>query len=245
MSRFDWLKRFLGRSADQGTSDERRSKSLGAPQPRDADTRNNLERREPMKLIVGLGNPGKKYENTRHNVGWWVIDHLAGVWRFDGWRKDQNSLVADGRVGGQRVRLVKPQTYMNLSGGILRPWLRRESWSAAKDLLVIVDDVALPAGRYRLRAQGSAGGHNGLKSIEAAVGSPEYARLRVGVGPGLERERKSDLADYVLDRAGKTERKEIEALFPDLVALTELWLTDGSERTMSRYNKKGDGRSET
>ena len=95
MSGFDWLKGFLGRPSDQGTSDE------------------------PMKLIVGLGNPGKSYADTRHNVGWWVIDHLAGVWRFDGWRKDQNALIADGRVVGQRVRLVKPQTYMNLSGAIL------------------------------------------------------------------------------------------------------------------------------
>jgi PTH1 family peptidyl-tRNA hydrolase len=198
-----------------------------------------------MKLIVGLGNPGKAYVDTRHNVGWWVIDHLAGVWRFDGWRKDQNALTSDGRVAGQRVRLVKPQTYMNLSGGILRPYLRRETWSASKDLLIVVDDVALPIGRYRLRAQGSAGGHNGLKSIEAAVGSRDYARLRIGVGPGEDRERKTDLADYVLDKMGKSEKKETEALFPDLVALTETWLTDGAPKAMSLFNQKGDGRSET
>ena len=216
MSRFDWLKRFLGRSADQGTSDE------------------------PMKLIVGLGNPGRKYEDTRHNVGWWVIDHLAGVWRFDGWRKDQNALVADGRVGGQRVRLLKPQTYMNLSGGILRPYVRRESWSAEKDLLVIVDEVALPVGRYRLRARGSAGGHNGLKSVEGALGGQEYSRLRVGVGPPGDRERKGDLADYVLDRAGKRERADVEALFPDLIALTEAWIRDGVEIAMNRFNRKAD-----
>ena len=218
MIRLDWLKRVLGRSADQGDSDE------------------------PMKLIVGLGNPGKSYADTRHNAGWWVIDHLAGVLRFDSWRKDQNSLVSDARVGGQRVRLVKPQTYMNLSGGILRPYLRRESWSASKDLLVIVDDVALPVGRFRLRAKGSAGGHNGLKSIEAAVGNQEYARLRIGVGPPAERQRNTDLSDYVLGKVGKSERKSIEGLFPDLVALTECWLTDGAEKAMSLFNKKGDGR---
>jgi peptidyl-tRNA hydrolase, PTH1 family len=217
LSRFDWLKRFLGRSADQGTSDE------------------------PMKLIVGLGNPGRKYEDTRHNVGWWVIDHLAGVWRFDGWRKDQNSLVADGRAEGQRVRLVKPQTYMNLSGGILRPYLRRESWSAAKDLLVIVDDVALPVGRFRLRAKGSAGGHNGLKSIEAAVGGPEYARLRIGVGPPADRQRNTDLSDYVLGKMGKRERQDVEALFEDLVRLVGTWLADGAEKAMSLFNRKADG----
>jgi len=219
--RLDWLKRVLGRTADQGTSDE------------------------PMKLIVGLGNPGKSYVDTRHNVGWWVIDHLAGVWRFDGWRKDQNALVCEGRLAGQRVRLVKPQTYMNLSGGILRSYLRRESWSAAKDLLIIVDDVALPVGRYRLRAKGSAGGHNGLKSIEGAVGGQEYARLRIGVGPAADRERKGDLADYVLNKMGKGERHDVEALFPDLVALTECWLAEGVERGMSKYNRMGDERRET
>jgi PTH1 family peptidyl-tRNA hydrolase len=221
LSGFDWLKRFLGRSSDQGASDE------------------------PMKLIVGLGNPGKTYADTRHNVGWWVIDHLAGVWRFDGWRKDQNSLVSDGRVGGQRVRLVKPQTYMNLSGAILKSYLRRETWSAGKDLLVIVDEVALPVGRFRLRAQGSAGGHNGLKSIEGAVGSQEYARLRVGVGPGDGRDRKGDLSEYVLGKMGRGETKTVEALFPDLLSLVETWLADGAPKAMSLFNQRGDGRSET
>ncbi len=212
----DWLKRFLGQSTGQG------------------------ERDEPMKLIVGLGNPGKSYVDTRHNVGWWVVDHLAGVWRFDGWRKDQNTLVSDGRVANQRVRLAKPQTYMNLSGGILRPYLRRESWSAETDLLVIVDDVALPVGRFRLRARGSAGGHNGLKSIEAAVGGQEYARLRIGVGPAFDRDRKGDLADYVLNKMGKQERREIEALFPHLVAMTETWIHEGVQVAMNRFNRKAD-----
>ena len=212
----NWLRRLLGRSPARGAIDE------------------------PMKLIVGLGNPGKSYADTRHNVGWRVIDHLAGVWRFDGWRKDQNALVSDGRIGGQRVRLVKPQTYMNLSGGILRPYLRRESWSAAKDLLVLVDDVALPVGRFRLRAQGSAGGHNGLKSIEAAVGSREYARLRIGVGPPSDRERRGDLSDYVLNKMGKQERRDIETLFPDLVGMTETWIREGVEVAMNRFNRKAD-----
>jgi PTH1 family peptidyl-tRNA hydrolase len=216
----DWLKRFLGRPSGQGKSDE------------------------PMKLIVGLGNPGKSYADTRHNAGWWVIDHLAGVWRLEGWRKDQNAQVSDGRVAGHRVRLVKPQTYMNLSGGILRPYLRRESWSAATDLLVIVDEVALPVGRFRLRAKGSAGGHNGLKSIEAAVGKQQYARLRIGVGPGEDRERRGDLADYVLQKAGKAEKQAVEALFPDLVVLTECWLSDGVEAAMNKYNRKADGGSQ-
>ena len=99
---------------------------------------------EPMKVIVGLGNPGKEYERTRHNVGWWVVDHLADVWHFDGWRKDGEARVANGMVGNAKVRLVKPQTYMNLSGAALRPYLRRPFWSAANDLIVVVDEVALP-----------------------------------------------------------------------------------------------------
>lgn len=194
-----------------------------------------------MKLIVGLGNPGDSYADTRHNVGWWVVDHLVGVWRFDRWRKDGQSLVSDGRLGSLRVRLVKPQTYMNLSGAVLRPYLRRESWNPASDLLIVVDDVALPVGRFRLRAQGSAGGHNGLKSIEAAVGSREYARLRVGVGPPPDRRRDGDLADYVLDRMGKRERAGVEALYPDLAGLTESWLRDGIHKAMSLFNPRGDG----
>ena len=151
-------------------------------------------------------------------------------------------MVSDGRVAGQRVRLVKPQTYMNLSGGILRPYLRRETWSAAKDLLIIVDEVALTVGRFRLRARGSAGGHNGLKSIEAAVGNQEYARLRIGVGPGSDRERKGDLADYVLGKMGKSERLAVETLFPDLIAQTETWIRDGVEIAMTRFNRKADVR---
>ena len=125
-----------------------------------------------MKIVVGLGNPGPDYERTRHNVGWWVVDHFADVWRFEGWKRDGEARVASGIVHGQRVRLVKPQTYMNLSGAALRPYLRREVWDKSRDLLVVVDEVALPVGTFRIRARGSAGGHNGLKSVESALQSP-------------------------------------------------------------------------
>src|SRR6185436_18745284 len=107
-----------------------------------------------MKVIVGLGNPGREYEHTRHNVGWWVVDHLADVWHFDRWKRDGEALVTTGLVGPTKVRLIKPQTYMNLSGAVLRPYARRPFWSAATDLLVVVDEVALPLGRYRFRARG-------------------------------------------------------------------------------------------
>ena len=191
-----------------------------------------------MKVIVGLGNPGEDYEHTRHNVGWWLIDHLADVWRFEGWRKDGQARVASGTVGRHRVRLVKPQTYMNLSGAALRPYLRRIGWSPADHLLVVVDDVAIPVGTYRLRATGSAGGHNGLKSIESALRSQDYPRLRIGVGPPAGRERHGDLADYVLSPIGKREGAEVRELIPRMTEATETWLTDGIDVAMNRFNRR-------
>jgi PTH1 family peptidyl-tRNA hydrolase len=192
-----------------------------------------------MKIVVGLGNPGSEYERTRHNVGWWVLDHLADVWHFEGWKKDGDSRVTSGTAAGQRVRLVKPQTYMNLSGGALRPYLRRENWHPARDLLVIVDEVALPTGSFRVRARGTAGGHNGLKSIEAAVGSQEYPRLRIGVGPDDPTRRRGNLADYVLGEFGKREEKTVREILPTVAELTETWLTEGAEAAMNKFNQLG------
>jgi len=192
-----------------------------------------------MKIVLGLGNPGPEYERTRHNVGWWVVDHLADVWRFDGWKKDAQSRVVTGALNGQRVKLVKPLTYMNLSGAVLRPYLRRENWDASRDLLVIVDEVALPVGSFRIRARGSAGGHNGLKSIEGAVGSQEYARLRVGVGPEDPTRRRGDLSKYVLDEFGKREEKVVREILPTIAELTTTWLAEGAEAAMNKFNRPG------
>jgi PTH1 family peptidyl-tRNA hydrolase len=189
---------------------------------------------EPMKVIVGLGNPGKEYERTRHNVGWWVVDHLADVWHFDGWRKDGEARVANGTVGKMKVRLVKPLTYMNLSGGVLRPYLRRPFWAAATDLMIVVDEVALPLGRYRFRAKGSAGGHNGLKSIESVVKSQDYARLRIGIAPD-DLARRGTLRDYVLDDFGKHEESVIRGLMPTFTEALELWTKDGIVPVMNKF----------
>ena len=192
-----------------------------------------------MKVIVGLGNPGREYAATRHNVGWWLIDHLADVWHFDGWKKDGESHVTTGTVGGVKVRLVKPQTYMNLSGQALKNFVRRPFWSPAKDLLIVVDEVQLPVGRIRIRPRGSAGGHNGLKSVEQALGTQDYARLRIGVGPSEERKGiYKDLADFVLAPFARDEREDILALMPQLTATVETWLKDGVEKAMNFHNRR-------
>ena len=193
-----------------------------------------------MKVIVGLGNPGREYERTRHNVGWWLVDHLADVWRFDPWKRDGEARVTTGSVGRTRVRLVKPQTYMNLSGSVLRPYLRRQAWSAETDLMIVVDEVALALGRYRFRARGSAGGHNGLKSIEAAVGSRDYARLRIGIAPDDPR-RRGDLSDFVLDDFGKHEADVVQGLMPTLTQALELWLAHGITPVMNRFTGAAAG----
>ena len=192
-----------------------------------------------MKVILGLGNPGRQYEATRHNVGWWLVDHLADVWRFDGWKRDGEAMVTTAALHGVRVRLIKPLTYMNLSGRVLRSYLRRPFWTPAKDLLVVVDEVALLAGRYRLRARGSAGGHNGLRSVEATIGNQEYPRLRIGVGPSEERKGVyEDLADFVLAPFARDERADVVALLPELENAVELWIREGIERAMNAHNRR-------
>lgn len=181
-----------------------------------------------MKVILGLGNPGKEYEHTRHNVGWWLVDDLAARWQLDGWKKDGQAKVAQGHLAGVRetVRLVKPQTYMNLSGGALVQYARRPFWAAANDLLVLVDDVAIPSGTWRVRAEGGAGGHNGLKSIQQALGTQQYARLRLGVGDP-ERAPGGPLKDYVLGAVGKREGQAIRDLFPVVQEAIEAWVRLG------------------
>jgi PTH1 family peptidyl-tRNA hydrolase len=167
-----------------------------------------------------------------------LIDHLADVWHFDRWKKDAESHVTNGTVGGVKVRLVKPQTFMNLSGQALKNFVRRPFWSPAKDLLIVVDEVQLPVGRIRIRPRGSAGGHNGLKSVEQALGTQEYARLRIGVGPSEERKGiYKDLADFVLSPFARDERDDILALMPQLTSTVETWLHEGVEKAMNLHNR--------
>ena len=186
-----------------------------------------------MKVILGLGNPGKEYEHTRHNVGWWLIEHLAERWSFDGWKKDGQSKVAQGHLTGVRetVRLVKPQTYMNLSGGVLVQYARRPFWSAANDLLVLVDDVAIPVGTWRFRPEGGAGGHNGLKSIQQSLGTQQYPRLRIGVGDP-DRPPGGPLTDFVLGALGKRDSAAVRELFPAMTECVEAWVREGMKAAL-------------
>ncbi len=190
-----------------------------------------------MKVIVGLGNPGREYEATRHNVGWWIVNHLAGVWHFDAWRRDGDSLATTGLIGTKKVRLVKPQTFMNLSGQALRQLQRREGFYAANDLLVLVDDVTVKLGEYRLRASGSAGGHNGLKSVEAQLKSANYARLRVGIKPVDDQRAIGDLSDYVLHAMPRDERQVVESLYGRIVTAVEVWVTEGITKAVSTLGR--------
>ena len=190
-----------------------------------------------MKVIMGLGNPGREYEATRHNAAWWFLDHLARAWPFEPWRKDRDAIVSDGYLGPLRVRLVKPQTYMNLSGASLRPYLGRSGFDAREDLLVVVDDIAIPVGEFRFRASGSTGGHNGLKSIQAQLGHQDYARLRIGIRPVDERRVIGNLADFVLRAMPRDEREFVEGIYERLVTVSEMWVREGGAKTASVHGR--------
>ena len=190
-----------------------------------------------MKLIVGLGNPGPRYRGTAHNVGFDVVDEVARrrEVRFEAAPAEAlMARVRDGEGGG--ALLVKPLTFMNVSGeavGALQRYYRIE----LENILVVVDDVALPAGRLRARAKGSAGGHNGLKSIIASLGTMQFARLRIGVGRGDQRR---DLADHVLAKFAPDERAVVEDSVARAADACEVFVADGVQPAMNRFNRKAE-----
>ncbi len=186
-----------------------------------------------MKVILGLGNPGPRYDSTRHNVGWWVVDRLAMDWNMGPFVEEGPSLVGRGLRGEHQVLLLKPLTWMNRSGAALAALRDREGFDPENDLLVVVDDVAIPPGKIRFRPSGSAGGHNGLKSVQAVLGSDQYARLRIGVGarpPGV------DLADWVLSTMAAEDEEAVLARLSGLGEAVECWMDEGTEAAMSRFN---------
>jgi peptidyl-tRNA hydrolase, PTH1 family len=191
-----------------------------------------------VKLLVGLGNPGPQYRDTRHNVGFWVVDEIASRWHVgDGWRERDEALYVK-KAGGST--LVKPLTFMNLSGFAVSR-LRQFFQVEPADILVIVDEAALPLGRLRARAHGSAGGHNGLKSIIEQLGTTEFPRLRVGVGRG---DMRRELADHVLSKFDPDERDTIHAATLRAADAAEMFISDGIERVMNTFNAAADNKQE-
>jgi PTH1 family peptidyl-tRNA hydrolase len=194
-----------------------------------------------MKLVVGLGNPGAEYRETRHNVGFQVIDELARRWAVEQWREAFESLAARTTRNGEPVLLCKPLTFMNLSGRAVAG-VAGFYKVAADDLLVVTDDVALPLGRLRARRDGSDGGHNGLRSIAQSLGTQVYARLRIGVGRGEIQAAdgrvvgRPDTADHVLGRFRPDERDAISAAILRAADASEMFLAEGIERVMNAFN---------
>lgn len=190
-----------------------------------------------MKLIAGLGNPTGQYAGTRHNVGFGVIDELAEKEHISVDTRKHKALIGKGVIGCEKVILAKPQTYMNLSGESIREIMDYYR-IGLEDVLIIFDDVSLDVGQLRIRAKGSAGGHNGVKSIIAHVGSSEFARIKVGVG---EKPARMDLADYVLSRFSGEELDLIREGIEDAAAAVEMMISEGISAAMNRYNGKKGG----
>jgi peptidyl-tRNA hydrolase, PTH1 family len=187
-----------------------------------------------MRFIVGLGNPGAQYEWTRHNLGFMLVDRLALSAGAQVKRRDCRALVGRAELEGVRVELVKPQTYMNLSGEAVACLLKKHDLeSDASSLIVISDDLALPFGTIRLRARGSAGGHNGLKSIIASIKTDEFIRLRIGIQP---EHAISDARRFVLDEFSRSERAALEEILERSAGALRAVIRDGIDKAMAQYN---------
>jgi len=185
-----------------------------------------------MFLIVGLGNPGAEYARTRHNLGFMLLDRLAADAAVNVRRSECQSFVGSGLIENQRVKLARPQTFMNLSGDAVSCLISKYELDAAK-LIVISDDLALPFGSIRLRQRGSAGGHNGLKSIISALGTNEFIRLRIGIQPEYTI---SDAKNFVLNEFTRTERESLPEILARAAEAMRSVLRDGVAKAMSLYN---------
>lgn len=185
-----------------------------------------------MYVIAGLGNPGREYEGTRHNVGFMTLDALADKYNIDVREKAFKGLIGKGVIEGNKVILVKPQTYMNLSGECIRQVMDYYKVDPS-EFIVIYDDISLVPGGIRIRKKGSAGGHNGIKNIIAHLGTQEFPRVRIGVG---EKPARMDLADYVLGHFQGDEKKLMEEAYDRAAAAVAEILTDGPDKAMNDFN---------
>lgn len=188
-----------------------------------------------MYIIAGLGNPDRQYEGTRHNVGFDVIDRIADKYNIDVTMKKHRALIGKGIMEGQKVILVKPQTYMNLSGESIQSLLDYYKIDEEHELIVIYDDISLDTGKLRVREKGSAGGHNGIKNIIAHIGGQVFPRIRVGVG---EKPKGYNLADYVLGHFSAAERTLMEEGYNCAVHAAELIVSGRIKDAMNEYNRK-------
>ena len=188
-----------------------------------------------MYIIAGLGNPGKEYENTRHNIGFDVIDRLAEEENIAVMESKHKALIGKGYVAGQKVILAKPQTFMNLSGESIREIVDYYKVDDTSELIVISDDISLDVGQIRIRKKGSAGGHNGLKNIIKMLGHDTFTRVRMGVG---EKPKNYDLADYVLGHFTKEEQAIFAERFDEVYDAVQLIVMGDITEAMNRHNKK-------
>ena len=188
-----------------------------------------------MYLIAGLGNPGKQYEHTRHNMGFDTIDELADRYRVPSCGVAHKAMYGKGMIAGEKVILAKPLTYMNLSGDSIREFISYYKMDPETELIVIYDDIDLEPGQIRIRKKGSAGGHNGIKSIINQIGTQNFYRIKVGVGA---KPKGWDLADYVLGHFSKEERALVEEAMDDAMLAAEAFLMDDLSSAMNEFNGK-------
>ena len=186
-------------------------------------------------IIVGLGNPSKEYENTRHNIGFDTIDAIADKYNINVMELKHRAKIGKGYIGGDKVILAKPLTYMNLSGESVRAIIDYYKAEPETELIVISDDISLPPGQIRVRKRGSAGGHNGLKNIIKHLGSENFQRIRMGVG---EKPKDYDLVDWVLGHFNKEDRKAVDEAIGKAVQAVEMMLQDGADAAMNEFNRK-------
>jgi len=184
-----------------------------------------------MKIIVGLGNPGKEYKNTRHNIGFMVLEELASRYPLEKQESKFEAIIGHARIKGEKVLLVKPLTFMNLSGKSVQPLVHWHKLDL-QDLMVIYDDMDLPLGTIRMRATGGSGGHNGIKSIMERLAAPAFSRPRIGIGRPVDRE----AVDWVLGRFAAGEKEQMEQTVKQAADAVERWITGGIMEAMNAYN---------